>query len=133
MSETKSFRAFDAQSGCRYPSLGTQQALRVLAGMVPEAPIFHWSDIDGDGTWIFRTIERSIGRPIRPHLMSIEIAERRGQVSPSRPSPARYPPDSGIADLAAYLGGEGAKILEQEELDPVLPDLAAVVRDPLVP
>lgn len=33
--------------------LGAQKALRV-AGMVPETPIFHWSDIDGDGTWIHR-------------------------------------------------------------------------------
>ncbi len=61
--------------------------------------------------------------------MSVEIAEQRGQVSPKKASPARCPPDSGIAGLAAYLEGEGAKILEQEELDPVLPDLSAVDRD----
>ncbi|EKS31828.1 hypothetical protein [Afipia clevelandensis] len=37
-----------------YPSLATQQALRVLADAVPAGtPIFHWSDIDPDGTWIF--------------------------------------------------------------------------------
>ena len=40
-------------------------------------------------------------------------------------------PNSSIADLAAYLWGEGAKILEQEELDPVLPT-SRLLRNPLV-
>jgi hypothetical protein len=37
-------------------------------------------------------------------------------------TPARCPPDSGISGLAAYLATEGAKTLEQEELDPALPE-----------
>ncbi|WP_050399947.1 Wadjet anti-phage system protein JetD domain-containing protein [Bradyrhizobium embrapense] len=107
-----------------YPSLATQQALRMIAGSVSEqTPIFHWSDIDPDGTWIFHTIERAIGRPIRPHLMSVEIAERSGQVPSKISAPARCSPESGIARLAAYLAEDGAKTLEQEELDPVLPEL----------
>ncbi|ANW03200.1 Wadjet anti-phage system protein JetD domain-containing protein [Bradyrhizobium icense] len=109
-----------------YPSLATQEALRVIAGMVSECtPIFHWSDIDPDGTWIFHTIERAIGRPIRPHLMSIEIAKQSGQVPPKKAAPARCLSDSGIAALATYLAEEGAKTLEQEELDPVLPQVTA--------
>jgi hypothetical protein len=32
------------------PSLGTQQALRLIARMVPGTPIVHLSDIDGDDT-----------------------------------------------------------------------------------
>ncbi len=111
-----------------YPSLATQQALRVIAGMVSEStPILHWSDIDPDGTWIFHTIELAVGRPIRPHLMSVEIAELSGQVPPRKAAPARCPPDSGIAALAAYLAQDGAKTLEQEELDPVLPQIGATV------
>ncbi|WP_233443168.1 Wadjet anti-phage system protein JetD domain-containing protein [Bradyrhizobium brasilense] len=109
-----------------YPSLATQQALRTITQMVSgNTPIFHWSDIDPDGTWIFHTIERAVGRPIRPHLMSVEIAERSGQVPLRKAAPARCPPDSGIAVLAAYLAGDGAKTLEQEELNPVLPDPTA--------
>jgi len=108
-----------------YPSLGTQEALRTLAGAVPlDTPIFHWSDIDPDGTWIFHTIERAIGRSIRPHLMSAEIAEKFGKVPSIKTTPARCPPDSGISGLAAYLSAEGAKTLEQEELDPSLPELS---------
>jgi hypothetical protein len=110
-----------------YPSLATQQALREIAEMVsPATPIFHWSDIDPDGTWIFHTIERAVGRPIRPHLMSVELAEQAGQVPPRKAAPARCPPGSGISVLSAYLAGESAKTLEQEELDPILPDLGAV-------
>jgi len=109
-----------------YPSLATQQALRILADVVPTAtPIFHWSDIDPDGTWIFHTIERATGRAVHPHLMSAEIAERFGKAPATKGASARCPPDSGIFDLAAYLAKDGAKTLEQEELDPILPQLGA--------
>ncbi|WP_445219661.1 Wadjet anti-phage system protein JetD domain-containing protein [Bradyrhizobium sp. Pa8] len=108
-----------------YPSLATQQELRLIAKMVGEhTPVLHWSDIDPDGTWIFHTIERGIGRVIRPHLMSAKIAEQFGKVPLKKTAPVRYPPDSGIAELAAYLVQDGAKTLEQEELDPILPQLA---------
>jgi hypothetical protein len=41
----------------------------------PEVPFFHWSDIDPDGTWIFRTIEIAIVRPLDPNLMSCVPSE----------------------------------------------------------
>lgn len=67
-----------------YPSLATQRALRILASTLSlEIPFFHWSDIDPDGTWIFRTIERVIERPLLPHLMSRDLAEAHGD-RPSR-------------------------------------------------
>ncbi|WP_247831259.1 Wadjet anti-phage system protein JetD domain-containing protein [Bradyrhizobium sp. 200] len=107
-----------------YPSLATQQALRILADAVPDGtPIFHWSDIDPDGTWIFRTIEQAVGRSIRPHLMTPDIAEALGSAPSMKAPPARCPPESGIAALAAYLSEDGAKTLEQEELDPELPEM----------
>jgi Wadjet protein JetD, C-terminal len=105
-----------------YPSLATQQALGVLTGMLDErAPIFHWSDIDPDGTWIFRTIERAIGRPMRPHLMSPEIAEAWGKTSSDKRALARCSSESEIAELVAYLAQPDSKTLEQEELDPRMP------------
>jgi hypothetical protein len=105
-----------------YPSLATQQALGVLVKMAPEStPLFHWSDIDPDGTWIFRTIERAVGRPLRPHLMSPEIAESLGRAAPAKASIARCPPQSGVFGLVQYLSREDAKTLEQEELDPRIP------------
>lgn len=54
-----------------YPSLATQDALKTIATVLPaEVPFLHWSDIDPDGTWIFRTIETSIERDLEasPHV-----------------------------------------------------------------
>lgn len=105
-----------------YPSLATQEALRILAGQLPQSvPLFHWSDIDADGTWIFRTIERAIGRALRPHLMSPAIAEQFGRPGNGRSEIRNCPQDSGIAALVDYLTRDDAKTVEQEELDPKLP------------
>jgi hypothetical protein len=105
-----------------YPSLATQEGLRSLATALPsEVPFFHWSDIDPDGTWIFRTIERSVGRALRPHLMSADVAERFGRPPAEQVRPSGGVSGSAISDLVEYLQRDDAKWLEQEELDPVLP------------
>jgi hypothetical protein len=105
-----------------YPSLATQQALRWFAGALPDdVPFFHWSDIDPDGTWIFRTIERVVERPLTPHLMTSELAERLGRVPAEAFRPPRNSENSAISPLVTYLQSDGAKWLEQEELDPALP------------
>jgi hypothetical protein len=105
-----------------YPSLATQEALRHLAGAIPaEVPFFHWSDIDPDGTWIFRTIERIVGRLLMPHLMTADLAERFGRVPEQAVRPPRQTENSAISPLVTYLQSDGAKWLEQEELDPVVP------------
>jgi hypothetical protein len=109
-----------------YPSLGTQQAMRILANKLgADVPAFHWSDIDADGVWIFRTIEKALGRRLNPHLMSPELAERYGTFESVKARLREYPQDSSIAAMAEYLSCGDAKTLEQEELDPTLPiDLA---------
>jgi hypothetical protein len=58
-----------------------------------------------------------------PAHSGADIAEQRWQIPPKKATSARCPPGFGIAGLAAYPRGEGAKTLEQKELDPVLPDL----------
>jgi Uncharacterized protein conserved in bacteria C-term(DUF2220) len=106
-----------------YPSLATQDALRYLAGAISaDVPFFHWSDIDPDGTWIFRTIERVIARPLMPHLMSADLAEQFGHAPEQAVRPPRGAETSAISSLVTYLRGDGAKWLEQEELDPVIPE-----------
>ncbi|WP_407154018.1 Wadjet anti-phage system protein JetD domain-containing protein [Bradyrhizobium sp. STM 3557] len=106
-----------------YPSLATQDALRALARLVPEeVPFFHWSDIDPDGAWIFRTIERIIARPLRPHLMTPELAQTLGRPPDDQGRPPKQAKDTAIAALIAYLSGPSAKWLEQEELDPAVPE-----------
>ena len=105
-----------------YPSLATQDALRFLARTLPaEIPFFHWSDIDPDGTWIFRTIERIVERPLSPHLMTSDLAEAFGRIPEEAVRPPRQAEHSAIAELVNYLQNDNAKWLEQEELDPVLP------------
>jgi Wadjet anti plasmid transformation system JetA-like protein len=84
-------------------------------------PFFHWSDIDPDGTWIFRTIERVSARPLTPHLMSADLAERFGHAPEQNIRAPRQTGSSAISPLVSYLQGDGAKWLEQEELDPAIP------------
>jgi hypothetical protein len=105
-----------------YPSLATQDALRYFARAVPAAvPFFHWSDIDPDGTWIFRTVERVVERPLAPHLMTSDLAERLGRAPKEALRPPRNADNSAISSLVTYLQSDGAKWLEQEELDPTPP------------
>jgi hypothetical protein len=105
-----------------YPSLATQQALQTFAAALPgDVPFFHWSDIDPDGTWIFRTIERIVERPLTPHLMASDLAEKLGRVPTEAFRPPRNAENSAISSLVTYLQSDGAKWLEQEELDPALP------------
>lgn len=109
-----------------YPSLATQVALKELAAALPaDVPFFHWSDIDPDGTWIFRTIESSLGRELRPHLMSADVAKKFGKLPAERVRPMQSEGPSAISDLVTYLHRQDAKWLEQEELDPELPQSVA--------
>ncbi len=111
-----------------YPALATQRALRHLSeALPPGVPFFHWSDIDPDGTWIFRTVETAVARRLVPHLMSAGLAEMHGE--PRRGSAALRVGEartSLIGPLVDYLAGPDARHMEQEELDPAMPDLGAV-------
>jgi hypothetical protein len=105
-----------------YPSLATQEALQYFARTIPsDVPFFHWSDIDPDGTWIFRTIERIIDRPLTPHLMSPSLAEKLGRAPIDGFRPPSNAVNSAMSGLIEYLQTAEAKWLEQEELDPALP------------
>jgi hypothetical protein len=107
-----------------YPSLDIQRAISRLATSLPEVPFFHWSDIDPEGAWIFRTVERAAGRPIVPHLMESALADLRGAPLGQTTSlrVAEFA-DSAILDLVRYFQSGEAKWLEQEELDPEMPPM----------
>lgn len=108
-----------------YPSLDIQRAIGHLARLAPDASMFHWSDIDPEGLWIFRIVERAAGRAVMPHLMAADLAEEKG--TPLLDAVRLRATDfesSQIYELACYLERPGAKWLEQEELDPRMPLLA---------
>nr|WP_246506024.1 Wadjet anti-phage system protein JetD domain-containing protein [Mesorhizobium silamurunense] len=110
--------------GGGYPSAGVQKALGLIARRFPnEVPFYHWSDIDPDGIWIFLTVERAFGRRLTPHLMTLELAERHGNVPAKVASRVAKTDESSLFELIAYLSEPGAKHLEQEELDPIIPCL----------
>ncbi len=107
-----------------YPSLAAQKALRLLSSRLPpEVRFFHWSDIDPDGTWIFRTIEAAVERTLRPHLMTRELAEAFGEPLAGQVRLRKGEGgDSMIAGLMDYLSSAEAKTMEQEHIDPSIPD-----------
>ena len=83
-------------------------------------PFLHWGDIDSGGLRIFRYIEEIIARPLRPHLMSQELAERYGRpCEPDDMLGSIAKSESAVADLARWLAyGPGPRALEQEAIDP---------------
>jgi len=95
---------------------------------VAPVPWFHWGDIDPGGLAIFNWLEGNIGggRPIRPHLMTREIALAHGTERVKRDSRLAgiIKSNSAVAELAAwFLNDPEARVLEQELLDPIAPML----------
>lgn len=105
------------------PSLSFQRSLAMLVALLPAgAPRFHWSDIDAGGIEIFKTMDRLLGG-VRPHLMSVEIAAERGETPPSPACRPGQAAGTALAGLADWLATPQGRILEQEALDPVAPEL----------
>lgn len=106
------------------PSLSLRRSLAAVAALLPvDTPRFHWSDIDAGGIEIFKSLDRLLGG-VRPHLMSPAIARARGEPPPSpvcRPGQAA---GTAIAPLADWLATPDGRVLEQEALDPVPPELS---------
>lgn len=104
-----------------FPSAAVTALLKRVATEVDDVPFFHWGDIDSGGLRIFRYLEEVIARPLRPHLMTRELAEEYGR--PCAPDDALGQiahSNSSIADLARWLAyGPNPRTLEQEALDPV--------------
>lgn len=100
-----------------FPARAVMEAIRVAASWAPDA-CFHWGDIDPSGVEIALHISRSTCVVINPHLMSPDLAARHGRAA----VPARIQADgTPFHSLAAYLAGQEAHHMEQEELDPVRP------------
>lgn len=83
-------------------------------------PFFHWSDVDGGGLEITNAL-RSLNPALRLHLMDVELAEDHGvSAEPISLSNANYA-GTVLEPLARFLSTAGAKLLEQEKIDPAHP------------
>lgn len=104
---------------------------RILAGLVADAPVYHWGDIDEGGFRIAAVLAvsaREAGRMLRPWLMSPNDLPADMVSAAAVPSAAtlaamqRGAQRAGWPALAAALAQQPLT-LEQERLDPVLPGI----------
>ena len=103
------------------------RAARFLAA---DTPFYHWGDIDAGGLRVAAHLEDTFCIPVRLHQMNIGLALTVGSPLQSRKGLDRLTRRSGeIGELARWLGTEGAKMLEQEELDPSAPVVAVNMHD----
>ncbi|MCZ7861783.1 DUF2220 family protein [Agrobacterium salinitolerans] len=93
-----------------------------LVSQLESVPFFHWSDIDEGGLEITRTI-MSINPTVRPHLMDLSIVKDHGARATAPVTDDGRFAGSWMEDIAAYLAVPGNLSLEQEMIDPALPDL----------
>lgn len=100
--------------------------VRMLVGRMaevwPRTPLYHWGDVDAGGLLIADSIREAAGRPVKLHLMTVELAERHG--APRKPL-ARLTPmaakDDDFGELARYLASDSCRTFEQEALRPADP------------
>lgn len=92
----------------------------------PETKVYHWGDIDAGGLRIAAHLEDAFGIHVHLHQMEPKLARALGSPLQSQKGLEKLTLRSGeIGQLALWLCSEEAKMLEQEELDPMPPILAA--------
>ncbi|MGY3610822.1 MULTISPECIES: Wadjet anti-phage system protein JetD domain-containing protein [unclassified Bradyrhizobium] len=112
-----------------FPARDVLSSMAHLVGvarrMASDTPLYHWGDIDAGGLRIAAHLEDTFGLRLRLHQMDAALAASLGSRLQSRKGLERLAGRPGeIGELARWLGTEGAKMLEQEELDPEAPILA---------
>jgi hypothetical protein len=104
--------------------------VRAARLMAPDTPVYHWGDIDAGGLRIAAHLEDTFETAIRLHQMEHELALTFGSPLQSNKGLEKLANRPGqIGQLACWLRSGGAKMLEQEELDPKTPVFAALVHD----
>ncbi len=107
-----------------FPSEPTMAAILAVA-KATTCPVFHWGDIDHGGIKIAYRIEQAlarVGRKLELHMMSPELAARGERIAPADVFRNFSEKSSAVAGLVAYMASPDARQLEQEELDPTVPN-----------
>lgn len=100
-----------------FPALGVVSTLCRIIELSRVPAIAHWGDIDPGGVRIGAHLECVLPVPVRPHLMAIGIAEAHGKACAAR-NAIKLDPASAFFEIGAYLATPGARLLEQELIDP---------------
>lgn len=106
-----------------YPSTAVAGFISHISSQLDDnVPWYHWGDIDMAGLMILKKVEAAAGRGVVPHLMTVELAQERGEKAKTKPNIQQLLDCSGeIGVLARFLNGNSAYTLEQEELEPKSP------------
>jgi hypothetical protein len=100
--------------------------VRAARRMAADTPLYHWGDIDAGGLRIAAHLEDAFDTPVRLHQMEHSLAASLGTPLQSRKGLDRLAARPGdIGELARWLATAGARMLEQEELDPRSPYVGA--------
>lgn len=101
-----------------FPSRAVTAALVAISRWPGILRIHHWGDIDEGGLRIGLYLASLLSVPVVPHLMNPALARLHG--IPGKASrKVDLPADHAWQSLAAFLGGNDARFLEQEKVDPV--------------
>ncbi len=103
-----------------FPSKSVTRLLTSLANELSENVEFlHWGDIDMAGARIADLIWRTVDRPMRLHLMDVDLAVRLGSKAAAEVMPS-FSVESPSHTLARCLSRSKGNVwtLEQEELEP---------------
>lgn len=107
---------------------------RILCALPPDFEIYHWGDIDEGGfriATVLANAARSMGRSLRPWLMSPEEVSPIARIPMASPSSSTLAAITRWAEKAGWAAVAGELLrypieLEQESIDPVLPKLTGV-------
>lgn len=107
-----------------FPSRAVSAALVAISKWPGIDRVYHWGDIDEGGLRIALHLTSILPVPVFPHLMSPTLACLHG-IAAKASKKVELAVNHPWQSLAEFLGGDGAKFLEQEKVDPTLVELEA--------
>lgn len=100
-----------------FPSRAVAAALVAISRWTGITHIYHWGDIDEGGLRIALRLTSLLTIPVLPHLMNPALARLHG-VPTKASRKIDLLPSHPWHSLATFLGGDDARFLEQEKIDP---------------